>query len=42
VERRGFLGNVLDAHMEGANRLLGTLNLPNTFETDVAMAVSFN
>jgi hypothetical protein len=36
------LGNVLDPHMEGANHLLGTLNLPNTCKTNVAMMVSIN
>jgi hypothetical protein len=33
---------VLNPHMEGANYLLGTLNLPNTYGTDVAMVVSVN
>jgi hypothetical protein len=42
VERRGVLGNVLDPHMEGANRLLSTLNPPNTCGTNVATAISIN
>jgi hypothetical protein len=42
VERRRVLGNVLDPHMEGANRLLSTLNPPNTCGTDVALAISIN
>jgi hypothetical protein len=40
--REGALGNVLYPHMEGANRLLGTLNLPNTCEANVATVVSVN
>ena len=39
-ERRGVLGNVLDPHMEGTNCLLGKLNPPNTYGTDVATMVS--
>ena len=42
MESRGVLGNVLDPHMEGGNRILGTLNPPNTCGIDVATAVSVN
>ena len=42
MERRGVLGNVLDHHMEEANHLLGTLNPPNIYGTDVATVVSVN
>ena len=40
MERRGVLGNVIDPHVEGANHLLGTLNPPNTYGTNVATVVS--